>query len=66
VGGGGGGGGRRFVVERRLRMVAAGHPARRRLQGIFADPAKFHGRGTAFSALILLPLLNFTRRVSRV
>lgn len=39
VGGGGGGGGRgrRFVVERRLWMVAAGHPARRRLQGIFAD-----------------------------
>lgn len=25
------------VVERRLWMVAAGHPARRRLQGIFAD-----------------------------
>jgi len=38
-GGGGGGGGRRFVMERGFGMVAAGHPARRRLQGILAEPA---------------------------
>ncbi|CAJ1977216.1 unnamed protein product [Sphenostylis stenocarpa] len=35
------GGWRRLVVERGLGMVAAGHPAGRRLEGIFAKPAYF-------------------------